>query len=208
MTIDRSRGGRPRREDAGEVDRRLLDAAFELFTTQGFSATSCEGVARQAGAGKASLYARFPTKGHLFEAVVRRHAEALPAAAEMEPGLMLEDRLRHVGRNMLEHALRPETLAMMRQVVATADRFPAVAAEASRIGWEGGRDRVRHAICSGLDRPDAVDALVDQFIDLVFAPHQLRALLGEDRAGLLDQAGARVEQAIAMLKATGALPRV
>lgn len=190
------------------MDRRLLDAAFDLFVTQGFSATSCEAVARRAGAGKASLYARFPSKGHLFEAVVRRHAKARPAAAEMDPGLMLEDRLRQVGRDMLEHALRPETLAMMRQVVATADRFPAVAAEASRIGWEGGRDRVRHAICSGADRPAAVEALIDQFIDLVFAPHQLRALLGEDRGDLRDQAGARVDRAISILKATGMLPRL
>lgn len=208
MTKERSRGGRPRLADAGDVDRRLLDAAYDLFVTQGFGATSCEAVARQAGAGKASLYARFPNKGRLFEAVVQRHANTLPAAAEVDPNLPLEERLRRAGLDMLEHALRPETLAMMRQVVATADRFPAIAAEASRIGWEGGRERVLKAICSGADRPAAVETLTDQFIDLVFAPHQLRALLGDDRLTLLAQAPARVDQALALLKATGALATV
>jgi AcrR family transcriptional regulator len=187
------------------VDRRLLDAALDLFITRGFAATSCEAVARQAEAGKASLYARFPNKNSLFEAVVRRQASTLPAVAETHPDLRLEERLRMAGRQMLDHALRPETLAMMRLVVATADRFPDLAVEASRIGWEGGRSSVRNAILSGPDRPADVDDVVEQFIDLVFAPHQLRALLGESREKLLDGVSSRVDHAMVVLTATGAL---
>lgn len=197
--ITKPRGGRPRREEAGDVDRRLLDAAFELFLTQGFAGTSCEAVARLAGAGKASLYARFANKDQLFEAVIRRHSGTLPQIEPLPSGLPLAERLRLAGQDMLEHASRPETLAMMRLVIATADRFPAVAAEATRIGWEAGRLRVRQAIEAGQDQPDDVERLLEGFIDLVFAPHQLQALLGDDPRELQAQAAQRIERAIRLL---------
>ncbi len=197
--MTKPRGGRPRREEAGDVDRRLLDAAFELFLAQGFAGTSCEAVARLAGAGKASLYARYANKDQLFEAVIRRHSGTLPQIEPLPTGLPLAERLRLAGKDMLEHASRSETLAMMRLVIATADRFPAVAAEATRIGWEAGRLRVRQAIEAGPDRPDEIDHLLEAFIDLVFAPHQLRALLGDDPQLLQAQAADRIEKAIRLL---------
>lgn len=197
--MTKPRGGRPRREEAGAIDRRLLDAAFELFLAQGFAGTSCEAVARLAGAGKASLYARFANKDQLFEAVIRRHSATLPQLEPVPSGLPLAERLRLAGQDMLEHASRPETLAMMRLVIATADRFPAVAAEATRIGWEAGRLRVRQAIEAGPDQPDDIDYLLEAFIDLVFAPHQLRALLGDDPQLLQAQTADRIEKAIRLL---------
>ncbi|MEE2952345.1 MAG: TetR/AcrR family transcriptional regulator [Pseudomonadota bacterium] len=205
MTTRRpSRSGRPKREES-DVDERLLDAALDLFLKQGFGGTSCEAVARQAGAGKASLYARYPSKDHLFEAVIRRSTGTLPRMKSVDPGLPLEVRMREAGRDMLEHASRPETLSMMRLVIATAGRFPTLAAEARRIGWEAGRLRVRQAIEAGKDRPDAIENLTEAFIDLVFAPHQLRALLGDDPESLLAEATARIDRAISMLRSSGQL---
>lgn len=67
--------------------------------------------------------------------------------------------------------------------------------------------RVRLAVEAGSDRPSDVEALVERFIDLVFAPHQLRALLGERPEALLEQSPSRIEHAIAVLKASGLLPR-
>jgi len=48
--------------------------------SQGFAATSCDQIAARAGAGKASLYARYPNKEALFETVVRRCAERITLA--------------------------------------------------------------------------------------------------------------------------------
>ncbi len=92
---------------------------------------------------------------------------------------------------MLEHASRPETLAMMRLVIATAARFPTIAAEASRPGWDAGRRRVMQALGEGSDCSADAEKLVEEFIDLVFAPHQFVALLGEDPPRLLAQAPPR-----------------
>jgi AcrR family transcriptional regulator len=199
----KSKGGRPRQSQAGEAERRLLDAALQRFLACGFEGTSCEDITRAAGASKATLYARYANKEALFEAVVRRHVATLQTPAETIPDLPLRGRLRHVGQGILEHALQPETLAMMRLVIATSNRTPLLAAEVNRIGWEGGFTRVRSAIMASTDHPTDPDALARQFIDLVFAPHQLRALLGEDREDLIRTIPDRVEWGLKMVEASG-----
>lgn len=200
-----SKGGRPRQSEAGEVERRLLDAALQRFLACGLDGTSCEDIARTAGASKATLYARYANKEALFEAVVQRHVATLQVPAEATPSLPLQDRLRHVGRGILEHALQPRTLAMMRLVIATSTRAPSLAAEVNRLGWEGGFLRVHSAILAGPDQPPDPDGLARQFIDLVFAPHQLRALLGEDREQLVRAIPERVEWGLKMVNAADLL---
>ncbi|MCC8471602.1 TetR/AcrR family transcriptional regulator [Xanthomonas phaseoli] len=201
----KSKGGRPPPDKAGDVDRRLLDAALQLFLERGFEHTSCEDIARLAGAGKASLYARYANKDAIFEAVIRRDVQTQPLPAASSAPLDLEGRLRLAGRAILAHALQPQTVAMMRLVVGTSIRAPELAAEVNRIGWEGGLQRVRMAILDGPDQPADPSALASHFVDLVFAPHQLRALLGEHPASLVDSAADRVEWALGLLSAAGQL---
>lgn len=205
LITTKSKGGRPRQSQAGEAERRLLDAALQRFLANGVEGTSCEDIARAAGASKATLYVRYANKEALFEAVVRRHVATLMVPAETIPSLPLEGRLRHVGHGILEHALQPDTLAMMRLVIATSSRTPLLAAEVNRIGWEGGFTRVRSAILAGVDQPSDPDALALQFIDLVFAPHQLRALLGGDRVELVQGIPERVEWGLKLVQAAGLL---
>ncbi|MGI8795344.1 MAG: TetR/AcrR family transcriptional regulator [Acidimicrobiia bacterium] len=47
----------------------LIDAARELFTDQGYGATSIEDIIRQAGVARGALYHHFPGKEALFRAV-------------------------------------------------------------------------------------------------------------------------------------------
>ncbi|MGN9783090.1 TetR/AcrR family transcriptional regulator [Nonomuraea sp. ZG12] len=75
---------RPQRADARRNFDALLDAARELFATDGANA-SLEGVARRAGVNIATLYRNFPTRAHLFEAVYLDEVEALARiAAELD----------------------------------------------------------------------------------------------------------------------------
>src|SRR5690242_7696189 len=64
--------GRLPAEDAAKLNDRLLDAAQELFTTKGFNQTTMDEIARLAGSSTQTIYARFPNKMEMLEAVVRR----------------------------------------------------------------------------------------------------------------------------------------
>ncbi len=50
--------------------RQFLQAAVELFSSQGFAATTTRAVAEHAGTGESLLFRYFPTKQDLFEAAV------------------------------------------------------------------------------------------------------------------------------------------
>lgn len=210
-TARRGRGGRPPAKAAGDVDRRILDAATTLFLRLGFDATSCEQVVAQAGAGKASLYARYANKEALFAAVVRDNVErSLAPAADIPIDLPLEARLQIVGRSILTHALQPKVVALMRVVLATAHRMPELARMADQIGRDSAVRRVATTIAGGAaNREGEVDRalpVANKFIDLVFVPSQMRALLGDDPAELARDATRRVDEAVDLLAKGGWLP--
>lgn len=58
------------RKNAPERRQRILDAARYLILRQGLRATTMEGVAREAGVAKPTLYAYFPDKDAVFAAIV------------------------------------------------------------------------------------------------------------------------------------------
>jgi len=70
-----SRRGRPRDAD---VDRRVLDAAWDLLHAGGYAALNMDEVAGRAGVAKTTLYRRWPTKDHLAIAVAARILGEVP----------------------------------------------------------------------------------------------------------------------------------
>ena len=66
------KGGRPSLKQAADLHASILDAAEDLFLTDGFSATGIETIAKQANTSKATVYARFNSKEALFIAVSNR----------------------------------------------------------------------------------------------------------------------------------------
>jgi AcrR family transcriptional regulator len=55
------------------LELRLVETAAKLFTDQGYDATSIDQIAALAGIGKQTIYRRYPTKDHLFKAVLTEH---------------------------------------------------------------------------------------------------------------------------------------
>lgn len=181
-----------------------------MFLDRGFEATSCEQVIALARAGKASLYARYANKEALFEAVIRRTVdEALEPAGQVDATMPLRERLIVVGTSLLEHSLQPEAVALMRAIIAVAPRMPELAQHVDRIGWEVGVRRVAEAITARHPGDPVMVAeawaAAARFIELVFVPHQMRALLGDSAALLKAHARRRIEIAIDTLNAAGLL---
>jgi AcrR family transcriptional regulator len=67
---------RPLRADARRNRAKVLEAAEEVFASEGLSVPIDE-VARRAGVGVGTVYRHFPTKEALFEAIVVARLEAL-----------------------------------------------------------------------------------------------------------------------------------
>jgi AcrR family transcriptional regulator len=85
---------KPMRADARRNRQRLVDAAREVFTEQGASA-SMEAIAKRAGVGVGTLYRHFPTRFDIVEAVYRDDVDELEdaarrAVAELDPWLAVE----------------------------------------------------------------------------------------------------------------------
>jgi len=66
--VSTRRPGRPRR---AEVDQAILDATVELLARHGYDGVTMEGVAAEAGVGKATLYRRWPGKPDLILDAIR-----------------------------------------------------------------------------------------------------------------------------------------
>ncbi|WP_433193762.1 TetR/AcrR family transcriptional regulator [Nocardia sp. CA-107356] len=128
--------GRPRQFD----ESKLLDAAIELFWSNGFDDTSVEDVSLVAGVGNGSIYAAYSSKRGLFLAAFERYCErratfvcetvlAAPGSARMATRTLL--------RAMVEDCVaQPDRRGclMINSIAALSGRIPEVAELAARTG--------------------------------------------------------------------------
>ena len=71
----------------GTTEQRILDAAVQLFSRQGFSGTSTREVARLADVNEASLFRHFPRKQDLFWAALQSQLDHARPRKELQEGL-------------------------------------------------------------------------------------------------------------------------
>jgi len=125
----RSRG-RPSPEQAAALRESFLAAALKSFLDKGYAATSIEAIAREAGVAKITIYRQFDNKEALFREVVHRAVSS--ARDSMQTTLVQRDiDERHMLLDLIERmylaATEPQTLALLRLVIAEAVRFPELA---------------------------------------------------------------------------------
>ena len=123
----------PRRRD-GPVPRgqkrrsEILAVAERTLLRQGFTETTMQRVAEEAGASKETLYRHFNSKDDLLIEVVLARTQALRQAldANFESGAPLATVLREIGRNLLEAMGNGEVIPLLRIVVTETVRNPAL----------------------------------------------------------------------------------
>jgi AcrR family transcriptional regulator len=104
----------------------ILTAAREVFMECGFGDATTDAIQARAGVSKSTLYAYFPTKEHLFEAVCRLKSESFEAMLrnavtdETEPRRFLT----RFGTEFLTYLFSEEGLAFFRLMIAESGRFP------------------------------------------------------------------------------------
>lgn len=127
-----------RRTHRGGKKEAILAAARRLFLENGFASTSVDAVTEAAGVSKPTVYAHYPTKEALLEAVVRTESEGAEVPnllrATGDPRLDLE-RAAHA---LLALALAPDALAWDRMMAGESRRQPAL----GRLFWDCGPRRI------------------------------------------------------------------
>jgi AcrR family transcriptional regulator len=207
------RSGRPRREFAGEVDARILDAARGVFLERGLSGASIDEIASLARAGKPTIYARFPSKEALFTAVVMRNVTAVIGKFEghAPTGKTIEERLTRFGTALLTWALGGNTVDLMRVGISESRRFPDLANGVQGMARQCGEGTVGRLLSEvaqsdGLGSlpafaPERLGTTTQCFMDLVFKPMIMRALFGEKLETLRAEIAAHVANRVAFFLA-------
>lgn len=112
----RQRIGSPRPRDAQATRARLIRAALDLFTGQGFRATTTPEIAQRAGVAEATIYRHFPSKDALLIAScveAQSFGRALVALEESEHDPDTRAVLLRIGRRLVEGAERDPALLRM-----------------------------------------------------------------------------------------------
>ena len=125
----RGPGGRPTREEAERRHRVLLETAYRLFLENGWDGVSIDEIARQSGVAKGFIYARYADKATLFVATIERLMADVVGTLQLAEPLPddAEAGLYAFARKVLDIVLQPEAVALHRQFIAQAGRFPDLA---------------------------------------------------------------------------------
>jgi AcrR family transcriptional regulator len=209
--LKRPRVGRPSKDMAGDVKVRILDAAQRIFLQRGYQSASLDEIAEAAPASKPTIYAHFPGKEALFEAVVARIVEGLMNFEGFEPkGRTVQDKLTSLGIEVVERFIQ-ETIGVIRVCIAEADRFPAL----SRQLEEHGRGRtvgaVSHALAGttqpisrgpkGPFGPKRSLSTARIFTDIILLPMLIQALMGVSAKKLRSELPAFVRERVSFFLA-------
>jgi AcrR family transcriptional regulator len=104
------------RRDGEGTRQKLLRAALELFTGEGFLASTTPIIAQRAGVAEGTIYRHFPSKEHLLNEVFRstqRWAIGVIKELDADRSLKAPDRLARIARRFVETADRDPAAARM-----------------------------------------------------------------------------------------------
>jgi len=172
-------------QEASARHEEILQAAFDVFTEKGFHGATMLDVASRARASKTTLYAHYPSKEALFEALMawatRQGTATLDAIAADDTQDPLTA-LHRFAAQLLALMLQPKKLALFRIAVAEGGRLSAVGRTYSAFTRDHGIERVRMIVArlsklGALEIDDRAE-FGHSFIGLLQGELFMRALLG------------------------------
>lgn len=127
-------------ESDSETTGRILDAAQELFLSDGYAGVNLDRIAKSASVARQTLYNRFGSKEAVFRAMVDRHWSKLRAgrAEDLVEGApqSADVVLRRFAHAILDFIAENDQVSFIRLVVAESRRLPWIAEEFYRAGKE------------------------------------------------------------------------
>jgi AcrR family transcriptional regulator len=135
--------GRPKADDLEALEARLALVARQAFALHGYGATSINAIARSARVSKNTLYARFPSKAAILQAIIARQIATVGdelRSISWEASESLQDRLCMYINVALTNSLNREVLDINRLIMSESYQFP----ELAELSWSRFRRGVAH----------------------------------------------------------------
>lgn len=154
---------KPGRKRDPRHDTQILDATLELLAETGYEAATVDSVAARAGAARATVYRRWPTKVDLVLAAVDHLSSSdaalgdLPDTGNLRDDLMASIRVENVDAQRF----RINVMSGLQGAVRTEPRLAALAGAAGAVPWiEAGRTLLQRAVDRGeYPPPKDIDVL-------------------------------------------------
>ena len=170
---------------AAATHDRILGAAFEAFTGEGYAATSTLDIARRARVSKRDLYANFGSKQAVLVACIKSRVERmqlvpdLPAPRDRQ---MLAATLTAFATNLIRETTDAPVIAAFRLAIAEASRSPEIAQTLDAVGRGRARDALAQLLASaqssGLLGAGDPAEMAAQYFGLLWEGLQVGLLLG------------------------------
>ena len=145
------RRGRPSKQQAQAIDRRVLDSARCCCLAAGFDGTTMEAIAERAGVTKMTLYLRYPDKVALLRAVIEDRLRICSDISDHRvtaKGNTLDARLRHYARSLLRWSRDEEVQAFSKLIRGCWGSAQTVADEMQAMRTDRMRDLLTHDIAT------------------------------------------------------------
>lgn len=113
---------------------RILDAALQEFSTNGYSGASMQAIADRAEVSKPTVYQYIGQKEDVFRAVLEQGRSTILAPFANADGASLVTVLWRFAWSYADYVLRPDTLAISRLMIGEATRVPDVVRQYQQTG--------------------------------------------------------------------------
>ena len=167
------------------VHERILRAAFQAFTEDGYANTSTLEIARRAKISKRDLYANFGNKHEVLVACIKSRAERMRLPPDLpipQNRRILAATLTGFATNLVREVTDPAVIATFRLAIAEATRSPEIAQALDVAGRDATRaalaELVANAQSAGLIGPGEPTEMAWQYLGLLWEGLMVGLLLG------------------------------
>lgn len=182
-TQDAVISGKAGRPKSVEKREKILSSASDIFLKHGFSATSMDMVASQAGVSKQTVYSHFSNKDTLFSAVIDHKCNEYRFDPEQlfAPEDSPRDVLMKCGKQLVSLLRDPEVINMYRVVMGEVGSNPVVAQLFYDAGPKAGFDMLTNFMvnCPYMKvEKEKAHSLAVAFFNLIKGEHHMKELFG------------------------------
>ncbi|MBL4826997.1 MAG: TetR/AcrR family transcriptional regulator [Spongiibacteraceae bacterium] len=150
--------GRPSAEQVAAIEKAILLSARKMFMSGGYDAVAMERVAAEVGVAKGTLYARYPAKEALFQAVVYdclAEWSAVDKARDHYQSDDITERLHYHALTIARSMFNPEVRAFQKLLLTMGERFP----EISKAMYDAGYLYIVRLLVEDIERAGERDAV-------------------------------------------------